>query len=169
MERGGDWVAARGQRGHRACNTHLSGRAQAEGPRVSPRDLSPRDVGCRTVSPFGSCALAVLGPSARTWTPEATGPGSGSFPVLGSVPSLSLDSPLRAECLLCSPLPPNREAPARSETASKAEKIQEHFIFHPAGWQEKATKGQWAYPSPSLCLLPSYKTGNSHTQTPSPP
>lgn len=147
-------MAVRGQRGHRACNTHLSSRAQAEGPHVSPRDLSPRHVGYRTVSPLGSCALAVLGPGARTWTPEATGPGSGSFPVMGSVPSLSLDSPLRAKCLLCSPLPPNGEAPWAVRQPQTQKEYKNILFFIQLGGKRRLQKAGGPIPAPPSACYP---------------
>lgn len=90
-------------------------------------------------------------PSTRTWPQEATGQGSGSFPPLSSVPSRSLDFPLRAKCLLYSPLSP-------VEKPLQAVRIQGHFIFHSVGQQVKATKAGWDCPSPPP--QPAHKTDN---------
>lgn len=111
-------------------------------------------MGYRTVSPLGSCASAVLGSGARTWTPEATGPGSGSFPVMGSVPSLSLDSPLRAKCLLCSPLPPNGEAPWAVRQPQTQKEYKNILFFIQLGGKRRLQKAGGPIPAPPSACYP---------------
>lgn len=69
-------------------------------------------------------------------------PRAGPFPVLGPDLGLAPDSHLRADCPLCSPLPPDGEAPVGSKTASQAGRIQERFYFSSSWVARKDYKSQ---------------------------
>lgn len=71
--------------------------------------------------------------------------------------------------LLCSPFSLNGKALDGNETASKAVRTREAFIFHPVGQQGKARWPQPALPPCSWLEIISQEAAAPRTQTLSPP
>lgn len=69
---------------------------------------------------------------------------------------------------LCFPFSLNGKALDGNETASKAVRMREAFIFHPVGQQGKARRPQPALPSSSWLEVISQETAALRTQTLSP-
>lgn len=123
----------------KAWNTH-SGLPRPRGCHITPAPRSePTQVGGRIGPSLGSGAAAVGGPgwrglpSMRAWAAGSREPRPRLLPPPGfSVPSLPLAFPLQLSVSCILPSPP-RKSPCGEGTVSEAVRIQECFIFHPAG------------------------------------
>lgn len=128
------------------------------GARVKPQRPEPTGWGEGQSRPSAPVCFGRPGARSEDLASRSPWPGASPFPVLGPVPGLAPNSCLRADCPLCSPLPPDGEAPVGSETASQAVRIQERFYFSSSWVARKDYKSQLGYPRPHTHPLPSHKT-----------
>lgn len=137
------------------------------GAHVKPQRPEPTGWGEGQSRPSAPVCFGRPGARSEDLASRSPWPGAGPFPVLGPVPGLAPNSRLRADCPLCSPLPPDGEAPVGSETASQAMRIQERFYFSSSWVARKDYKSQLGYPRPHN--TPAAQSQNRHRPLSAPP
>lgn len=137
------------------------------GPCVKPQRPEPKGWGEGESHPLVPVCFGHPGARSEDLASRSPWPRAGPFPVLGPVPGLAPDSRLRADCPLCSPLPPDGEAPMGSETASQAVRIQERFYFSSSWVARKDYKSQLGLSQATY--TPAAQSQNRHRPLSPPP